>query len=392
MSSCSQRGSTLLLVTWMLAVIGIMVTFLLYRAEIEWLAVSNLDRNLKYRETAEEILRSRLVLLALDDTPSDNCKDPWFGETGKIEEDWGSYRVTVLIEDEGSKPNLNFTGEEALKTLLGDKASPDPILDWRDPDSEQRAEGAELAYYQEQNPPFKPRDGFFSSVEEVKCLKNGDKLYPEIAPVFTVFGKVNPNAISAESFGEILRCNGFEKNFIERATAEFANFRSGSRFTKMDDFLKLGSVTIATRDKLKPLFWFQGNCNLNFVSKSGLKVFLKVIGYAPEMADSLITRRDDQPYEKGSDFVSAFRPRGQANTFSIEDYFTTVSTIIRFRIWVVKGSSQCYLETVQERVPTTMGKRKWKVHPLTWRYLFNKEVPEIPKEEPKPEPSSGGEK
>ena len=386
MNKTGERGSTLMMVTWIIAVLGVIVTFLLYRAEVEWAAAASLEKTLRFRQVAEEVLHARLAVLATDDTPIDNKKDPWYGD-GKINMDWNVYTVTIITEDEGSKPNLNLTTEDGLKQVLDETVSPDPVLDWMDSDSEQRPNGAELGYYQEQKPPYKSRDGFFSSMEELMAVKDSDKIYPALQPEFTVYGKINPNTISPETLATLLLCNGFEKGWVERVVNDFNNFRINNRVTKIDDFLGFTGVTLASRDKLKPLFKFTGSCNLNLVSKKGLKANLKNWGQPPERADDIINRRDQQPFENPTEYGTIFRPRGNQN-FG-EDYFTLVSTIIRYRIWVTKGDFQCYLETVQERTPNSAEKAKWKMRTLTWRFLYNKDVPEIPVTEPTPGPSGG---
>jgi hypothetical protein len=67
------------------------------------------------------------------------------------------------------------------------------------------------------------------------------------------------------------------------------------------------------------------------------------------------------------------------------DYFSVVSTVVRYKIWVKYRDSSYYLDTVWERFPVTNTKTKWQSHPLSWRVLMNSEVPDIPDKDAKEE-------
>ncbi len=380
----NQQGSTLIIVMWAIAIIGVVITFMYYRSEAEWASVNSLEQKVRLRREANNILFKCLDLLLEDDTEFDSKKDLWFNGVARIQSAYNDnnkgYATTIIVEDEGSKPNLNTIGEKGLKALGG--TAIDPVLDWRDTDDEVRPEGAELSYYQGLNPAYKPRNGFFSSVEELKLLKDEDKTYPALAPEVTVYGKINPNVISAETFSSFLySLDRFEKMWIERATDEFRLYREQIRqdklhFTNIDQFGS-SAFTIDKRDNLKPYFQFQGNHNPNLMSESGLKAVLTDTGYPETLAAELINRREQQPFENDSELDIYFKPKKKEIRYPT-DYFTTVSTIIRYRIWISKGNTRFYLDTVQER-RFDRSKKEWRAHPLSWRELFNKEVPDIPK-------------
>jgi type II secretory pathway component PulK len=335
-----------------------------------------------------------LELLVKDETASDSPKDPWY-QNGIIELKRDGFKITVLIEDEGSKPNLNTISDNSLLQIAqtsvsnsglqqNTQISIDPLLDWRDIDSEPRPEGAELTYYQSLNPSYKPRDGCFSSLEEIKLVKNGNKLYPLLAPKVTIFGMINPNPISGETFARILSSSGdFQKGWLDTVKDQFNSYRAAQRrFTKMDDFLQLFAITIGTLDKIKSLFQFDGRCNVNMATKNNLMVIIKEARYNDAAVAILVNHQKEQPFERIRDIYpilgyNEVQPQGKPNP---DDYFTTVSTIIRYRIWVSKGSGQYYLDTVWER--QLMGlKKEWQVNPLSWRELLNNTVPAIPQVE-----------
>ncbi|MGD8400070.1 MAG: hypothetical protein PVH64_03920, partial [Bacillota bacterium] len=50
-------------------------------------------------------------------------------------------------------------------------------------------------------------------------------------------------------------------------------------------------------------------------------------------------------------------------------------------IWVSKGEHKYFLNTVQKRVPGDL-RVKWRAQTLSWQFLTNKSVPEIPEMTP----------
>jgi general secretion pathway protein K len=408
----NQRGSILIMVIWFIAIIGVVVTFLFYRTEVEWAAVVNFENQSRYTRVAEAVLHERLALLVKDETAHDFPGDPWYGDD-RVELEQDGFQITVVIEDEGSKPNLNTVSDNGLQRITAadlpsavapenqnpasgseqngqspaasedsqpaGQVSLDPLLDWRDRDGEQRAEGAELSYYQGLNPPYKPRDGCFSSLAEIKQVKGGDRLYPVLAPQVTLYGKINPNTISGETFSNLINSYGeFQKGWLDSVKDQFEDYRrSRRRFEKMNDFLQLTAINIGTLDKIKPLFRFSGACNVNMATKTGLTVILKEAGYDDAKVVAILNRRQAQPFEEIAEAYGLLGYRKAKDQVLPDDYLTTRSTIIRYRIWVSKGSSRYYLDTVWERRPASL-KNEWQITPLSFRELRNEAVPEIP--------------
>jgi hypothetical protein len=398
-----------MLVTLILALMGIIAIFLIYRVEAERLAAIYMEQRLRFQQTAEAVLQRYLGLLAADDTELDNQKDDWYAG-GRVEFEENGYLITVIIEDEGSKPNINLQDPDGLRYLL--PVDPpiiaiDPLLDWLDPDGDAREKGAEFDYYQGLNPPYKPRDGFMASVEEMKAIKDSEKFYDYLAPELTTYGKINPNVLDSIMFRSLLIAIGFEKIedniWVDKITGEFDKYRFQirGRFNEMDDFLKNTSMLIPERDILAQYVKFKGNYNLNFVDKAGLKMIIRQItlqmfrlGFqvdlSPDLAEGIINYRNNEPFTSlDTLFRNTIPSEGEVYApINIGDFFTLVSTMIHYRIWVVKGSGKYYLETIQERTPVK-GIHNWELHPLTWKVLTNNEVPEIP-EPPEPTPTPPG--
>lgn len=374
------RGSVLLLVVWVFAIMGVIAAFLLYRSELEWAAVVNLERNSQAGRLAEEILQERLALLRRDDTENDTVSDAWFGENGYFQDERDGYRITVKTEDESSKPNINILGRNELGVLGLDDEQADVLLDWIDVNNEIRPEGAETEYYQTLTPAYKPRDGFLSTLREILAVKNGKEIHLKIAPYCTVFGKYNINILTESDLENLLISSGFDKVWVERMVSDVKNYRTDKVFKEYDELRQLSAVSLDKFEELRPLLTLKGILNLNFIDEKGLETVLKRTGYNQELAGNVIRRRREQPFTEIEEAKHLFK-NGE-NQLPVQQYFTTVSTIIRYQIWISKGKHTYYLETVQERVPAD-GANKWRVRPLFRCVLRNREAPELP--EPPPE-------
>jgi type II secretory pathway component PulK len=418
----NQRGSTLMLVTWMLLILGIVAVFLIYRAEAEWLAMVNAENSLSLREVAERALYENLAILLQDEEEIDQPGVEWFGETGFFSDGRDGCEVTVLVEDEGSKPNLNLMTESALCALLPTEAfdgestpglmsaapsntpSPrpeltvNPILDWLDADQDKRDGGAEAPDYQDLNPGYKCRDGFCSSLREIMMVKGGPELYPYLAPELTVYGKVNINTLTMDQFAIILEAAGFDKFDADSISKEFQEKQIMTRGTPkfepitamniLQNKLSLNSIKCK---KLLPYLKFTGGSNVNLMSFKGLTAQLLLFTQgqidrvkAKELALKIIRHiHEVKPIESVNELIPLLDPKAQelsknlTHRFKLEDYFTCSSSLIRYRVWVVKGSRKYFINTVQERIPGDL-RVKWRARTLSWRVLTNKAVPEIP--------------
>lgn len=372
------RGSVLILTVWIFALMGVIAAFLLYRSELEWAAVVNLERNIRARQLVEEILQERLVLLREDETDHDSMEDQWFGN-GFIQFEREGYRVTIKIEDESSKPNLNILNLEDLNRLGLKNEDADALLDWIDVDDELSAEGAERDYYITLTPAYKPRNGFLSTLREVMAVRNGEEIYQKVEPYCTVFGKYNINLLNDRNLENLLLSAGFDRMWVERMVSDVQTYQSTNEnrfFQSYDDLRQLSAVSWEKFEELLPLIDVNGIININFIERDNLKLILKKYGFSENLADIIIRYRMERPYSNVEELQSLFN-KGES-TFRVQNLFTTVTTIIRYQIWLVKGKHTFYLDTVQERIPGDAEVR-WKTRPLLWCFLLNDEAPEIPK-------------
>jgi type II secretory pathway component PulK len=393
-----ERGSTLLVVVWLLAIMGIIATFLIYRSETEWAALVTTEKKATERELAEQALYEHLAVLLQDEKKNDIPEEDWFGKTGRFESEQDGYKITVIVEDEGSKPNLNLMTENALRCFKLPEGQPvTPILDWLDLDQKELDDGAEKTYYSSLNPAYKPRDGFFSSLQELLLVKDGQILYPIYAPELTVYGKLNFNILSTDQFTFILEAAGFDQFSVEQLVGEFQKWLVNTprirveSFTQLSNSTPLSSLNELKCDQLKPFLQFNGGSNINFMSRHGLAAVLAYASMgnispakANEVAKKIILYRNrTKTFESTDELETQLKVLGSFAklNFTVQDYFTTTSSLIRYRVWVEKGERKYYLNTVQERVAGDL-RVKWKVRTLAWQVLTNKMAPEIPEVTP----------
>ncbi len=107
--------------------------------------------------------------------------------------------VTVTVEDEAEKLNINTASDEDILSMLKGSGMDedlaltitDSILDWRDSDDLRRVNGAEEDYYESLDIPYKPTNGPFRSIFELLLVRGvTDEIFwnnPGIWDLFTVY-------------------------------------------------------------------------------------------------------------------------------------------------------------------------------------------------------------
>ncbi len=245
-----EEGFALMMVLWVLVLLSIVA--LNHMNATRWNTAST--RNLK-----EETIGYYLALsgyneavhfLMSDKDPGLDYVDA-FGNfrvdtdsppiAGKRLEDAGE--VDIRITDEDSKININNASSEGLKALFtyagldDEKAAGlvDAVLDWRDPDSERRLNGAEDEYYEGLPDPYKAKNAFFDLPEELLLVKGmkpeylyGSKDIHPILPLITTFGtgNVNINTASPELM-TYMGLNSFEvEALLKQRSPEAGGFRA----------------------------------------------------------------------------------------------------------------------------------------------------------------------
>ena len=205
-----NRGSVLLFVVWMVALLSLLAVALGGRGFFALGIVDRLQEQLRASWTAFGGVQYALSVMALDETPSsDSPYELWYRL-----DDWAPLRdPTVVVElgqglsDEDRKINLNTAPERVLVSLFA-MAQQSPrqaqelaqaVEDWRDEDHDEREYGAEGYYYRGLEHGYDCKDGPFENVEEFLLVKGvTPQLRATVAPWVTVYGSGRLNLNTAD--------------------------------------------------------------------------------------------------------------------------------------------------------------------------------------------------
>lgn len=210
---CKEKGSVLVMVLWVLALLTMIVAYYSSQVKIMRNASQYLFASIQGKEAAMSVLR--LVAKYLEDTRSEDKASgdlvihPQVLYTTYV----GGMAVSFFVENEAGKIDLNRADEgllrDFLRYMLGEEnpiqadTITDGILDWKDKDKLTRMNGAEDNVYMDKNPPYHAANAPFKTVDELR-LVNGiwDRLFfgPMVAPnipegwqgglrdLFTIYG------------------------------------------------------------------------------------------------------------------------------------------------------------------------------------------------------------
>jgi general secretion pathway protein K len=122
----------------------------------------------------------------------------WQGDQGSHQLELPGGLVTIRVEDEGGKINLNRANEETLISLFNTLEFPldqvrimvDSIQDWRTAGEQPRPNGAKSAYYLRLDPPYVSRNGLLETVEELAWVRGFEagRIIPRLGEYLTVEG------------------------------------------------------------------------------------------------------------------------------------------------------------------------------------------------------------
>lgn len=127
----------------------------------------------------------------------------------------GDGLVSIDIEPEPARLNINLLSRDDWETILGNAGVPeeyfdyiiDPILDWTDEDDEPNEEGAETEdYYELLDPPYQAKNGPFDTVRELLLVKG-------FSEVLLTGGPFDPESVrgDTEAKASSLRFNRFSE-------------------------------------------------------------------------------------------------------------------------------------------------------------------------------------
>jgi general secretion pathway protein K len=193
-SLSSQRGVALVLVLWVSILLTVIASSFIAERRSETLIVRNSISMARAAAAADAAVQRGL----LDAFRNDNSPEVWRRD-GQVHE-WAFDGVPVRVEmrDESAKIDINTASDALLRGLFLSVGVPeeevvkllDAILDWRDPDTLKRANGAEEDDYRAAGLSYRPANAPFQAIEEIQLvLGMRPDIYRRIAPMITVFSR-----------------------------------------------------------------------------------------------------------------------------------------------------------------------------------------------------------
>jgi general secretion pathway protein K len=245
----AQRGIALITAILIVAIGTIIAVNLMWRGTLDLRraeAALAADQGLMLVQGAEawaaDILRQDLV----DSPNSDHLGEQWAIDlpplpvdggmiTGSLEDLQGRFNLNNLIAADGTENELaRRQFERLLFSVDVDAALAGVVVDWLDPDTEQRfPSGGEDATYIASDPPYRAANTTITSASELLAISGFDRdAYLRVAPYVTVLPagtKLNVNTASDVVLASL-------SDNIDLATAgALVDQRGGAEFIDIDD-------------------------------------------------------------------------------------------------------------------------------------------------------------
>lgn len=241
----SQKGSVLVAVLWLIAMLGVFCLAVSRQASQELMFGQWLRDRVLGRSLAKAAIQRCLTEIRADQFQVfDAFQESWGSNEKAMKEiSLGDGKFSVVCEqdgevmfgacDEAGRINLNKASAAVLAKLVmavdssaGSEMSvkiADAIVDWRDPDDSRSSQGAEAPEYKSQKLPYEAANADLKSVEELSMIKGvTPELYRKLLPYVTIYtdGRVNFNTAPAM----VLKALGLADNLAMR----IVNFRKGA--------------------------------------------------------------------------------------------------------------------------------------------------------------------
>ena len=186
----TEQGFALVIVLWVVALLSIVATSLAFSIRTETTLAHDLVAQAQARALAEAgVYRGILELYNPDQLRR------WRRDGRPYRFRFGGTPITVSLQDEAGKIDLNSAQRDLLDTLLRasgiederNDALLDAIEDWRDPDSLRRLNGAEDQEYEAAGRTHGAKNATFNTVEELQqVLGMTPRLFKRLRPALTV--------------------------------------------------------------------------------------------------------------------------------------------------------------------------------------------------------------
>jgi general secretion pathway protein K len=191
--SRSSRGIALVAVLWVAVLLAVIGAAIISETHTEYRAVRN-----AIRQAAGEAAADAAIHRAIADLLDSSGTHRWRIDGTPAPFEFDGQTITVTVQDELGKIDLNYAADELLAGLFRSVGVDEPrstalidaISDWRDEDDLHRLHGAEAPEYRDAGRRYTPRNGLFQTVDELRLvLGMDDALFKRLEPALTVYSQ-----------------------------------------------------------------------------------------------------------------------------------------------------------------------------------------------------------
>lgn len=201
-SAVRQRGVALLVVLWACTLLAILLGGYAALAHTE-----AVQARYQFEQTQAHYAAEAGLARAVAGLQDGNLAQRWIADGRPYRFDFSGAAVTVSVQDEGGKVDLNAASAEVLQRLFIAAGLPEArateqaraVLEWRSyPNSPEEAQ-RRAAVCRRHGLNYGPRNGPFASIEELQMVLGMDgDLYNLLAPQLTLWsGRENPDPMTA---------------------------------------------------------------------------------------------------------------------------------------------------------------------------------------------------
>lgn len=292
-SKASQQGSVLIAVLAMIMLLSYLITRFIDEAveDMEYRAIFNESPEIRsFTYSMLEVALATIHEVALIDegklfAPEQGWSDPISYARIDVPNGWD---VSIRIEDMGGKLPINTMEEGELNKMLEESFDFDfgtarelssMLLDWIDPDSSRRLNGAESDDYLRRNPAYRAANGPLQSLEELRLLEvwedeffdedgQPNERFGQLESMVTVLysGKTNINSSSQAVLEVLGQQDGYDEErvfdnlhdlpYLEELPGSASSGRSGVEISllRITVELRRGRVPFSVSAVVEPNF------------------------------------------------------------------------------------------------------------------------------------------
>ena len=204
-----SRGIALVAALWLTVLLTVIASSFAYSMRGEALSARNALSSAQARAAADGAVERTAFELA---RPRGHV-EAWAPDGSTHSWRDGEVALTATAVDESAKIDVNVAAEALLKGLIANVGGADTdtaqraldgILDWRDPDDLKRPSGAEVDDYRAAGRKYRPRNGAFESVGELRrVIGMTPEIFDRISGSLTVYSR-QPGINAATASREVL--------------------------------------------------------------------------------------------------------------------------------------------------------------------------------------------